>query len=81
MRDNSATAAFAVTVTFEYQQARTLVLALINAVRTGDRAAACSQLTGVIPLIQSQVGIRLTQAEATALIRLVTDAKRSLGCS
>jgi len=68
-------------VTFDFQRARTLVLALINAVRTGNIPAACSQLTGVIPVIQSQVGIRLTQAEATALIWLVTDAKRSLGCS
>jgi predicted nucleotidyltransferase component of viral defense system len=31
-------------------------------------------------VIQAQVGSRLAQVEATALIRIETDAKRSLGC-
>ena len=79
-RGNSATRTFVVTVTFDFQQARTLLLTLINAIRTGNTAAACSQLTGVIPVIQAQVGSRLTQAEATVVIRMATDAKRSLGC-
>jgi hypothetical protein len=55
-------------------------LTLINAIRTGDTAAACSQLTGVIYVIRSQVGSTLTQTEASMLIRIATDAKRSLGC-
>jgi hypothetical protein len=79
-RGNSATRTFTVTVTFNFLQARTLLATLINAVRTGNTAAACSQLTGVIAVIQTQVGQRLTQAEATVLIRIATDAKRSLGC-
>jgi hypothetical protein len=79
-RGNSASRAFTATVTFDYTQARTMLSALIGAIRTGNTAAACGQLTGVIPVIQAQVGSRLTQAEATALIRIATDAKRSLGC-
>jgi mannose-6-phosphate isomerase-like protein (cupin superfamily) len=79
-RGNSAARTFTVTVTFNFAQARTLLLTLISAVRTGNTAAACSQLAGVIPVIQAQVGSRLTQAEATVLIRLATDARRSLGC-
>ena len=79
-RANSATGTFIVNVTFDFLHARALLLTLINAIRTGDTAAACSQLTGVISVIQSQVGITLTQTEASMLIRLATDAKRSLGC-
>jgi len=69
-----------VTVTFTFQQARTLLQALIASLRSGNTAAACSQLAGVITVIQSQVGIRLTQAEATLLIRLANDARTALGC-
>jgi len=69
-----------VNVTFDFLHARALLVTLINAIRTGDTAAACSQLTGVISVIQSQVGITLTQTEASMLIRLAIDAKRSLGC-
>jgi len=77
---NSSTRTFTVTVTFTFQQARTLLQALIASLRSGNTAAACSQLAGVITVIQSQVGIRLTQAEATLLIRLANDARTALGC-
>ena len=80
MRGNPATRTFTVTVTFNFRQARSLLLTLITAIRTGNTAAACSQLAGVIPVIQAQVGSRLTQAEATVLTRMATDAQRSLHC-
>jgi len=79
-RGNSASRTLTVTVTFTYQQAHGLLLNLIRTIRSGDIPAACAQLTGVINVIQAQVGIRFTQSEATALIRLATDAKRTFGC-
>ena len=62
------------------RRARVLLLNLIKSIKSGNIAAACAQLTGVINVIQTQVGTGLTQSEATALIRLATDAKRMLRC-
>jgi hypothetical protein len=57
------------------------LLALINALRSGNTPAACSQLEGLVPVIQSLVPARITQSEATTLIKIISDAKKTIGCS